>query len=69
MLSWELKNVYFRNKSSLCTEGCNDSLAAHGRKQKVFKRDSNKVWEINMGVCLRLKFDDITLIHCMKNAF
>ena len=26
---------------------------------------SYKVWEINMEVCLRLEFDDITLNNCL----
>ena len=28
-----------------------------------------KVWEINMGVCSRLEFDDITLINCLGYDF
>ena len=28
-------------------------------------RGSYKVWEINMGVCPRLEFDNIALINCL----
>ena len=33
------------------------------------KRGSFMVWEINMGVCPRLKFDNIMLINCLGYDF
>ena len=35
----------------------------------LFKGDSNKVWEINMGVCPRLEFDNSMLINCLGYDF
>ena len=34
-----------------------------------FKRGSYKVWEINMGVCPRLEFDNIKFINCLGYGF
>ena len=36
---------------------------------EFYQRGSYKVWEINMGVCPRLKFDNITLINCLGYDF
>ena len=33
------------------------------------KRGSFMVWEINMGVCLRLEFDNIMFINCLGYDF
>ena len=37
--------------------------------EKEFKRGSFMVWEINMGVCPRLEFDDIMFINCLGYDF
>ena len=34
-----------------------------------FKRGSCMVWEINMGVCPRLEFDNIIFINCLGYDF
>ena len=34
-----------------------------------FKRGSFMVWEINMGVCPRLEFDNIMFINCLGYDF
>ena len=34
-----------------------------------FKRGSYKVWEINMGVCPRLEFNNIMLFNCLGYDF
>ena len=36
---------------------------------KLYERGSFKVWEINMGVCPRLEFDNIMLINCLGYDF
>ena len=33
------------------------------------KRGSYMVWEINMGVCPRLEFDNIMFINCLRYDF
>ena len=33
------------------------------------QRGSFMVWEINMGVCPRLEFDNIMFINCLENDF
>ena len=41
-------------------------------KQKnilIFERGSFMVWEINMGVCPRLEFDNIMFINCLGYDF
>ena len=35
----------------------------------VIERGSYKVWEINMGVCPRLEFDNIMFINCLGYDF
>ena len=39
------------------------------RHQKSMKRGSFMVWEINMGVCPRLEFDNIMFINCLGYDF
>ena len=36
---------------------------------KMHKRGCYKAWEINMGVCTRLEFDNIMLINCLGYDF
>ena len=36
---------------------------------KIFKRGSCMVWEINMGVCPRLDFENIKLFNCLGYNF
>ena len=38
-------------------------------KYELIKRGSYMVWEINMGVCPRLEFDNIMFIHCLGYDF
>ena len=39
------------------------------RKFHASKRGSYMVWEINMGVCPRLEFDNIMFINCLGYVF
>ena len=41
----------------------------NGTVKKKEKRGSYKVWEINMGVCPRLEFDNIMFINCLGYDF
>ena len=34
-----------------------------------YQRGSYMVWEINMGVCPRLEFDNIMFINCLRHDF
>ena len=36
---------------------------------KILERGSFMVWEINMGVCPRLEFDNIMFINCLGYDF
>ena len=38
-------------------------------RQLLFKRGSYMVWEINMGVCPCLEFDNIMFINCLGYDF
>ena len=40
-----------------------------GRKQVLVLRGSFMVWEINMGVCPHLEFDNIMFINCLGYDF
>ena len=44
-------------------------LASTDSKIKFFKRGSCMVWEINMGVCPRLDFENIMLFNCLGYNF
>ena len=37
--------------------------------KEMFERGSFMVWEINMGVCPRLEFDNIMFINCLGYDF
>ena len=38
-------------------------------QNKIHERGSCMVWEINMGVCPRLEFDNIMFINCLGYDF
>ena len=39
------------------------------QKFRILERGSFMVWEINMGVCPRLEFDNIMFINCLEYDF
>ena len=45
------------------------SLESEKDKLTTFKRGSCMVWEINIGVCPRLNFDNIMLFNCLGYNF
>ena len=49
-------------------EKCNVYDTLNG-PNKLSKRGSCMVWEINMGVCPRLDFDNIMLFNCLGYNF
>ena len=44
-------------------------ISRYNESAMDFKRGSCMVWEINMGVCPRLYFDDIMLFNCLGCNF
>ena len=60
---WVALLTYFYQLHFLNTNNCL-KISPH-----IFQRGSHKVWEINMGVCQCLEFDDITLINCLWYDF
>ena len=47
----------------------NSTFSGHGHVAYFFPRGSCMVWEINMGVCPRLDFDNIMLFNCLGYNF
>ena len=44
-------------------------MNAHKKFGEILQRGSFMVWEINMGVCPRLEFDNIMFINCLGYVF
>ena len=47
----------------------NSTFSEHGHVAYFVQRGSCMVWEINMGVCPRLDFDNIMLFNCLGYNF
>ena len=60
----------FENDLKFYDLGARSSYVYIGKtKKKTFKRGSCMVWEINMGVCPRLDFENIMLFNCLGYNF